>query len=165
MPTNYNAIIESEIKPLVKNCDWESPDPGQEYFGANQLIAAYEAGVAKGIMGAEKLLWEKIHQNIEKAGTDTKKLIDQLKQKGLDLISARLRVISWDQYEVLVTLSEKQFVGEEFEMSYDIVSELENSSREEHYCISFRFCPEVKGFEEQRVKADGFILTHKALSK
>jgi len=53
-------VIEKEIKPSVKQSDWESPKVGEEHYSTNQIIAAYQAGIAKGVSSAQKLLQEKI---------------------------------------------------------------------------------------------------------
>lgn len=165
MSKEANEIIEAEIRPFVKEGDWEKPKPGEEHYSTNQVIAAYEVGKTKGMTEAEQLLREKFEANIQKAGTDTRNLVEKLLEYGLHPTSARLRVSSWDLFEVLVTLSEAEYVGERFDDAYDVVNELENASRGDHYCISFRFCPEVDGFDEQKVKSDGFTLLHKSLIK
>jgi len=162
MPPTPTEIVESEIRPFAK--DWEDPKPGEEHYSTNQLIAAYEAGYAKGL-GVQALVKEKFERNIGRSGSDTKKLISKLQEYGFTPAAARLKVVSWEQFEVLVTLSEVEYLDEKFESIYEFVGELENSSREENYSINFRFCPELDGFDEQKVKSDGFTLHHRSLAQ
>ena len=158
-------VIESKIKPFVGKGDWESPKSREEHYGPDQVIAAYEVGVSKGIGDALELWREKIDENTVKAGRDTRRLVEELRKRALTLNSARLKVVSSDQCEVLITLPEEEYVKEGFEDVYSFVSELENESRGEHYSIAFLFCPEVQGFDDRKVWLDGFRWRHKSLMK
>lgn len=156
-------LIESDIKPFAE--DWEDPKPGEEHYSTNQLIAAYKAGYAKGVAGAHALLQETFNRNYQKSGEDTGKVIEKLQEFGLNPLSALLRVVSWEEFEVLITLPEAEFLDEKLESAYDFVGEFENSARTNHYCLSFRFCPTVDGLDEQKMKSDGFTIAHRLLVK
>jgi hypothetical protein len=158
------ARVKSEIIPLVKG-DWEGPKAGDPIFGPDQVIAAFEAGYAKGTSVVEKLVREKIEQNIQKAGSDTGKLIERLQQAGLSPKSARLKIVGVEEYEVLVVLPEKDYVDEKFDDALSFIGELERATRQDDYCIMFTFCPESESFDESKVKSDGFTLFHKSLVK
>ena len=165
MTASNNEIVRNEIIPCVKESDWESPKPGEEHYSTNQLIAAYEAGIAKGISGMQKLVQEKFNVNIDKTANDTGKLIVKLQEYGIAPTSARLKVISWDQFEVLIILPEKEYLDEKFDIVYNFVGDLENATREEFYSISFKFLPETKDTDIQKIMSDGFTLLHKSLVK
>jgi len=158
-------VIEKEIKPSVKQSDWESPKVGEEHYSTNQIIAAYQAGIAKGVSSAQKLLQEKFVENLEKTAKDTGKLISQLSKFNIKLSRALLKVIAWDQFEVLIILPEKEYLGEKFEKAYIFVGGLEDEVQKDHYSITFCFCPESQYLNMEKVKSDGFTLQHRALQK
>lgn len=164
IPAEDIERVKSEIIPLIKG-DWEGPKPGDSTFGPDQVIAAYEAGYAKGTTVVEKLLREKIEENTKKAGIDTWRLVERLHQVGLSPKSARLRILAVERYEVLVILSEKDYVDEKFDDALSFIGELERASRQDDYCIMFTFCPESESFEEGKVRLDGFTLLHKSIPK
>jgi hypothetical protein len=165
MNQSTTEIISNEIIPLVKQCDWESPKPGEELYSTNQLIAAYEAGIARGMVGAQKLVQEKFFYNVDKTAEDTGKLVSKLQEYGINPSAARLKVISWDQFEVLIILPEKEYLDEKFDIVYNFVGELENATHEEFYCITFKFLPETENTDVQKIMSDGFTLLHKSLVK
>jgi len=165
MSQSHTEIVRNEIIPCVKESDWESPKAGEEHYSTNQLIAAYEAGIAKGISGMQKLVQEKFNANIDKTASDTGRLISKLQEYGVNPTSARLKVISWDQFEVLFILPEKEYLDEKFDFVYNFVGDLENSTREEFYSISFKFLPETEDTDIQKIMSDGFTLQHKSLVK
>lgn len=165
MAKSPSEFIDQDIKPYAKIGDWEEPRPGEEHYSTNQVIAAYEAGKTSAMNSLQKLVHEQFEANKSKAGADTRKLIEKLLEHGFHPISARLKICSWDLMEVLITLPEKEYCAESFDDIYNVVNELEDASRNEQYYISFRFCPEIEGFEESKVKADGFVLLHKSLMK
>jgi hypothetical protein len=165
MAKSASEIIDQEIKPYAKIGDWEEPQPGEEHYSPNQVIAAYEAGKTSAMNSLQRLVQDQFETNKSKAGADTRKLIEKLMERGFHPISARLKITSWDFLEVLITVPEEEYCAESFDDIYDFVNELERASRSEQYCISFRFCPTVEGFDENKVKSDGFIQLHKSLIK
>jgi len=163
------SIID-EVKPLVEaQGDWTPPEPGEPSFSGNQIIGAYEAGKKKGFEGAsekiQQMYEEKDKENRGKAARDTATLIVQLQERHITLNSARLKVLSFGEYEVLVTLPEEVFVSEQFVGAFDLAAEIEEQAKDDFYSIKFVFSPEGEEFDQLAVMADGYVQLHKLLIK
>jgi hypothetical protein len=80
------GIVRNEIIPSVKQCDRDPPKPGEENYITNQLIATYEAGIAKCMVGEQELVQERFFYNVSKTAEDTIKLLEKYKNSVFILI-------------------------------------------------------------------------------
>ena len=125
---------------------------------SNQLIDAYLNGKKDGIEQHQKLILKKLEENIEKSGSISLRLMKTLKENRFNPIDAFLRVNSWDRFDIMITVSEDEYMNEEFLEMFDVVSNIEKSSREELYGVFISFCSINKFFDEQNVSSDGYLL-------
>ena len=125
---------------------------------SNQLIDAYLNGKKDGVEQHQKLILNKLDENIEKSGSISLSLIKTLKENKFNPIDAFLRVRSWDRFDIMITVSEDDYMKEEFLEMFDVVSNIENSSKDELYGVFISFCSINNFFDEQNVSSDGYLL-------
>lgn len=169
MSTSGSKIFEGKIRPNVDPIDWSDPEPGDERYSPNQMISAWKAGVTTGIESAfaatQEWFARKREENITKAAAHTHTILQWLIQKGLHPISARLNEARFDAPEVLVLLPPEEYAGRQFEGVYDYVGERENEWRTPEYMIHFSFSYVGENFNEDLLKADGYLRYHTFLGK
>ena len=157
--------IDTEILPHVEVSDWKGPQPGEEHYSSNQVIAAFNAGVSKGVDNASKLIQEQFQRNLEVAATATKKLVEKMGTLNLRPTSARLRVESWDFFEILVTLPEKDWLSDAAMEMLDYSATVEQEAESELFHLVLHFCGVGEVFNQNLVEADGYVWTYKPLAE
>lgn len=121
------------------------------------VIDAYITGKKDGLQLAQKTAIAQLKKNIEKAGDQTKKLLDHMESIGFSAVDAYLRIISIDNLEVLVAVKQDDFLNDKFLDVYNWLAALEEVAREEIFNISFSYIDLSENFDEQIVFSDGFI--------
>ncbi len=124
---------------------------------SDKIIDAYRSGKKDGMEQQEKLLNKNLKENINKSGKISLDLFKTLKENKFTPVDAYLRVDSWDRIEVMITIHEKDYIKEEFLDMFDIVSEIEENSKEDFFSISITFCSINDNFDEEYVSSDGYI--------
>ena len=125
---------------------------------SNQMIEAYRTGLKDGLEQQQKLVFSKLKENIEKSGSLTMQLIETIKESGFTTLDAYLRVNSWDDFEIMVTVPECDYLKDEFLEMYDVVSKIENENKNELYDVFISFCSTNEHFDESVVSSDGYSL-------
>lgn len=158
-------IIDSEILPHVEDSDWKGPQQGEERYSPNQMIAAYQAGLVKGVDNVSKLVQEQFQRNFEIASSATKKLVDRMAMLNLHPLAARLRVESWDYFEILITLPEEHWLSEGAIELLDFSATVEEQASSESFHLVLHFCGVGPIFNESLVEADGYVWNYKPLTE
>jgi hypothetical protein len=144
------VILENQTQSWI-------PTSKEDTFN-NQLIEAYMNGKKEGMEQHQKLIFKKLEENIEKSGFITFELINMLKGRRFNPIDAYLRVNSWDKFDIMITVSEEDYLKEEFFFLFDVVSNVEKRYKVELFGIFISFCSINKHFDEQSVSSDGYSL-------
>jgi len=92
--------------------NWEFTSPKDKTISSDHVIDAYLKGKKEGLEQAQKLMLDRLTQNINKSGIYTTELLNFLKKKKLNPISAFLKINSWDSFKVLLILPEKEFLSD-----------------------------------------------------
>jgi tRNA splicing endonuclease len=124
----------------------------------NQLIEAYMTGKKEGIEQQQKLVNAKVVENINKTGCITQYLMDTLRENQFHPVDAYLRVQSLAQFDVMITVPEDEYLQTEFLEMMDVISEIENKSKEELYEVFISFCSINECFDERLVVSDAYSL-------
>jgi hypothetical protein len=165
MAPTATQVIDSEILPHVEESDWEGPQPGEERYSPNQMIAAYQAGLVKGVDNASKLIQDQFQRNLETSGIATKKLLDKMATLKLRALAARLRVESWDYFEILISLPEADWLSEAAMEMLDYSATVEEAADSEFFHLVLHFCGVGEVFNQSLVEADGYVWTYKPLAE
>jgi len=152
------------LNEIFTQANWELTSPKDLQFSSDQVIDAYLKGKQEGLELQQKLVVEKLMSNIAKAGNHTSELLEIIKNKSLNPVSAYLRINSWDDYTILVVLPQSEFLDPRTLDLYDYISEMESEVEEDMYRIQVSLCDTVSEINEQYVRSDGFALKHKLVS-
>ena len=136
-------------------------------FTVNEVIHAYKTGFDSGISSAitqnEKLLSNQIKANAITAAQDTLKVVEYLKQINIQALSAHLKIESKFALEVLITISDADYIKDEFSQVYIFVNALRESNTNELYSINFKFVNRGESFDFDSVKTHGYASSFKPL--
>jgi len=144
------CVIEKHTKSWV-------PTSRDDSF-SNQLIDAYMNGKRDGVQQFKSLEISKLNENINKSGTITVNIINILKEKKFSPIDAYLRVHSFERFDIMVTVPENDYLKDEFLDIYDIISDIEEKSKDDFYNAFISICSTNNHFDEQIVASDGYAL-------
>jgi hypothetical protein len=136
---------------------WELPDNGEKLYSADAVIDAYLRGKREQLEQAKKVIMDKFESNLVKAASNTEKLFSLLREAGIKPFAAYLRARSFDIFEVLITLGEEDFLGDQIEKVYSYASEIEQQSGDELFKITYRFTYTSESFNYRLLKSDGYI--------
>lgn len=132
-------------------------------FTVNEVIHAYRTGFDLGLEQNQKLLANQIKANATTAAQDTLKVIEYFKQIGIKPLSAHLKIATKFSVEVLMTVSDSDYVKEEFSQVYTFVNALKESNTNELYSINFKFVNRGESFDFDSVKTYGYATSFKPL--
>jgi|SRR6185295_15661672 len=171
MPTaaEERIIVEDHIRPQVDVDDWVSAMPGEPTYSTNQVIGAFSAGVKTKVQRVlsvfEEQLKEHIEQSKQRAASLTHTVIEKLQSSGFHPVSAHLRVVEPDEFDVLVTVPKQEFFADAFMQFYEFTGEIENKETDENFVISFHFYGQSDNFNDAKMFSDGYVYLHKSLVK
>ena len=153
-----------EMHTLVES--WELPlQKEDKKYSVNTVVDAYLKGVSDGKDQTTLLLKDQLRANFKKAGADSNKVVDFLKENNLSPISAHLKMCSLYEFTVLVTVKEEDFLSQNFIKVYDFTNSLEVESKTDYYSISFSFINKSPNFNPTILVSDGYALSLKSLPK
>jgi len=162
-----NTIISDSRKDGFVNPEtWEVSVDRNSIYTNDDVINAYLKGKDDGMKAGNKLFIDKLNENIEKSADYTTRMISFLKQRKLSPISAHLKIKAYNDFVILVTLPEDEFISEDFLVSYDFASTIEEEvTKDEYYNVMFMFSDrDDEGFNKNLLASDGFFLDFKMAS-
>lgn len=146
------------------NLDWNLPK-GVEKFSEGHVSYAYGKSMTEDKQKNEKLFNKLIDDNSAQAGKDTFSVIDKMRALSINPISAHLKFITPYAVKVLITLSDSDFVKEEFLSIYDQVGLIQDNSQSDFYSISFTVVNRSAKFDNEQVTLDGFFASFISLEQ
>jgi hypothetical protein len=154
--------ITSKITPAAIEANWQLPnDKGEKLFSADYVIEAYLSGKKHGEEQTKNLMVNQFKSNLNKSTAHTDTVLDLLKSKKITPISVHLRPNSFDDLEILITMSENDYLKDEFLNSLLDIATLEHQAKEEFYNISFNFINRSNLFDTDLLLSDGFLFSLK----
>ena len=158
-------VTPGQMETEVESWNLPTEKEHREYT-VDQMIHAYTTGINVGMEKDEKLFQKQIQENSKLAALDTFKVIDHLKWRGFNPISAHLRIGSRYSVEVLITVSDADFAKDSFSEVYKFVTEeIQTKGKTDFYSITFSFINRASGFDLEMVESDGFISSFKPLEE
>jgi len=145
---------------------WNLPHDNEAHtYSVNHVIHAYTKGINDGMEKNEKLFLKQLDDNKKTAGNDTTKVIEYLKSRGINPISAHLRIESVYALDVLITVSDEDFLKDSFSENYTFVNHLQQIGKTDFYSITFNFINQSKEFNKELLSSDGYFLSFSPLEK
>lgn len=158
-PTNI-SLPTNDLHNIVES--WQLPsDNGDKLYPVNTVVEAYLKGKSDGMVQTDMLLRKQLEDNFAKAAKDTSKVISFLKEKGIQSLSAHLKICSLYDLSILITISENDFLKDVFSEVYNFTNHVEQIEKSDLYSVSFSFINKSDGFNSDLLHSDGFILSLK----
>lgn len=152
-----NSIIEN-----LEISDWKFVDSTSESgFSSDDIIDAYYKGKEQGIIDEISALRRIVNSNIKKTINHANSVISYLVNQQIFPEYSYIKLISWDTYEVLISVATKDFLDEKFLKVYEFVTETENKINDEVYELTFSFIDSNTDFDNKKLNSDGFFLKQK----
>lgn len=159
------AFVESHIRPNVDPSDWISPEAGDEHYSPNQMIGAFNAGEVSGLNKWEAVAQQMLTTNDIRSAKLTSDIIGKMREAGLHPVSALLKAPeTFTDVDVLITIPIDEFNSARFLSIYEFVGEIEQSTSNAAFAICFHFAGRGDDFDENKVRADGYIYNHRMFS-
>ena len=159
------TVVDKQKKDLntlgtqIEPRNWEITVSKDKYYTCDEVLDAYLHGKKKGLENLQKIVLKTLSDNINKTGNYTSELINILKQNGFNPEAAFLKIISWDNFKILITVPEKEYLSEKYLRIYEYISKFEDNVNNELYKIEISFV-DTNGLDVNCVQSDGFILKH-----
>lgn len=152
----------NKIKEILEPQNWELTSPKDKLFSSDHVIEAYLKGKKEGLEQAQKLILDKLVENVNNSGDYTTEILGHFKKKGFHPVSTFLKIISWDNFKILITLPEKEFISNKIIKIYDFISDYENKVNKELYHLEITLTDiNEDTFDTNCLRSDGFVLKHK----
>lgn|GEM_PF-1025991 len=155
--TKMNLVDE----PILAPATWERTEPQKQLYTSNDVIDAYLQGQKEGLKHEKQLVYDRLAENMEKAGNHTYRVLSQMKESGITPEDAFLRIESWNVLTVLILLSENDFLNPKMLSIYQFVSQLEKEVDEEMYRLQISFCDREDAIDMDHIYADGYMYKYK----
>jgi hypothetical protein len=149
------------VQEILEPQNWEFTAPKDKLFSSDHVIEAYLRGKKEGLEQAQKLILDKLVQNVNNSGKFANAIIAYLKEQSLHPSSVFLKINSWDDFKLLITLPEEEFISDVILPAYDFVSEFEDKVNEELYHLEVSMTDVNDSLDEKCLKSDGYVLKHK----
>lgn len=148
---------------LNTSLPWEISVDKNSIYTNDDVIDAYLKGKEVGVKESNQIFVDKLNENISKSANYTHKMISFLKKRKLNPISAHLKINSFNDFIILITLSEDEFISEDFLVSYDFASTIEEEvTGDKYYNVMFMFSDrEEEDFNKNLLVSDGFFMNYK----
>lgn len=136
---------------------WKITTAQEKLYSSDVVIDAYLTGKKEGLQQNQKVLIQQLESNVKKASQHTAQIVKHLKAQSINPLSAHLKLSSFDEMKVLLTLSETDFISEKITDVYDHISAFEETVSEDLYTIYFTLAIAGEQFNRSLLDADGYI--------
>jgi len=162
-PLPYMKAQSTELESKHKIVEsWQLPVDGDKLYPVDTVIDAYIKGKNDGLEQTVKLMVKQFNNNMNRAAEDTGKVISFMREKKFNPLSAHLRVESFDNFSILITVPESDFISDSFKDIYVFTDNLQKYAAEDLYNLSFSFIDKSESFDNEILISDGYIFTHEA---
>lgn len=135
---------------------WNLADSGERLYSTDAVIEAYLRGKKVGLDEQQKAIQKTFADNWKKTGAHTLALFEALSNLDIQPISAHMKVASLISFEIIVLLSEADFLGEKMGKVYMWCREFQNQVAEDSYRVRFNFIDALEDFDYSQLISDGF---------
>ncbi len=160
MPTLKKSTIS---KTKIKD-DWEvQPSSEQKevkLFSADALINAYFKGRRDQKIEREKVLLEKLKENLNKAKKLSSDFFDILKKKNISCKHVLLRPKQITEFESVFIVSKKDYISPKFEEIYKLSISKKTRVNSDTFHFSYIFIPYSQNINREKLSSDGYILEY-----
>ncbi len=139
---------------------WQVSVDKDSIFTNDDVIDAYLKGKDDGVKETQQIFIDKLNENIYKSAEYTEKMLSFMRKGKLNPISAHLKINSFDDFIILITLPEEEFISEDFLETYDLASKLEDEAHDKYYNVMFMFSDRENDFNTNLLVSEGFFMDY-----
>jgi hypothetical protein len=148
------------LQNILAPANWEFTSPMERLYTSDHVIDAYLTGKNETLEQTEKLIIDKLKNNINSAGSHTNEILKYLKKQKFNPIGTYLKINSWDHFSVLLILPESEFLSDKIYAVYDYFTQLEDKVSSEFYKLNVSIFDTDGDIDDNSIKADGYNLKH-----
>jgi hypothetical protein len=166
-----------DLKKILEPENWDLTTSKDKLFSSDHVIEAYfkginegrakginegrKKGIVEGLEQGQKLVLDKLKNNIDKSGKHTSEILNYFKDQKFNPIAAYLKINSWDDFTILIVVPENEFIDPKFLPIYNYISKFESDVNEELYRLQIMICDTEGKIDDNYIKSDGFVFKHK----
>lgn len=141
--------------------NWELTSPKDRMFTSDHVLDAFLTGQKTALESGQKLVMEKLVNNLKASSDYATALISKIKAIGVTPTKTFLKINSWDNYSILFIVSEEDFTGGSIDEVYNYIGQFEDEVHSDFYKLDISICDTNEGVDEDFIKSDGFSLKFK----
>lgn len=141
---------------------WKVSVDKNSIFTNDDVIDAFLKGKDVGAKDKKQIFVDKLTENIVKSAQFTNSMLTFLKKKTFNPISAHLKINAYNDFVVLVTVPEAEFISEKFLVAYNFAANIENEvMSDKYYNVMFMFSDrEEDNFNKHILVSEGFFMDY-----
>lgn len=155
--TTQSYMKSSSKKELIASIlpqNWEEQKGAS--FSEDDLIDAYFKGKKEEKTTNEKLFHKTFQDNLVMATGTAERFIHQVKEKGLNIITALLKVEDLFRFRVMIVVSEDDYIADSFSDFILMSSALKSEVDQDTFTINFSFTYHSDDLSDDCLAADGY---------
>jgi hypothetical protein len=129
-------------------------------YSSNDLIDAYFKGKRDEKTQNEKILFEKLRQNIAEATKIAETFINTVKDKGIKILYAHLKIEDIGRFNFLFVVEEEHYFSDAFRDIIVLSQQIKKDRQTDTFQISFTFTHNSDKISEECIVSDGYILRY-----
>lgn len=133
-------------------------DADLQFFVVREEISTYKTSEGSRIMKRKGDVIRSVKTSAARATRETQQLVEFLQQLDIRVLSAHLKIESQSSAEVLVTVSDSDYVKRSFMDVYGRVNAMRSSVSGKRANVNFKFVNRGDLFDLEAVHADGFTV-------
>lgn len=144
---------------------WSLSVDKNSIFTNDDVIDAYLKGKEDGVKEKKQIFIDKLNENLTKSATHTERMLSFLRKRKLNPVSAHLKINAYDDFVILITLPENEFISQDSLVSYDFAATIEEEVQaDKYYNVMFMFSDREQNdeiFNKNLLVSDGFFMDYK----
>lgn len=160
--TPINLTFKCKMKTIdtsiFEPANWELTSPRDRMFTSDHVLDAYLTGQKQALKSEQKLIMDKLITNLKTSSDYTAEIIGYLNSVNIAPTNTFLKINSWDNYSILIVITEKDFISDSIDGVYEFIGNFEDKVSSDFYKLDISICDTTEGVDETCVKSDGFSL-------
>ncbi len=144
--------------------DWElqttDEQKKRDLFSADAVVNAYLQGRKDQNIENERILTEKLNENLSKAMKLSASFSDILKSKNIKYIHVLLRPKQITEFESVFVIDKEDYISPQFEEIYKLAIEKKVHVNSDTFHFSYTFIPYSESLNRNKLSSDGYVLEY-----
>lgn len=132
----------------------------KERYSADAVVNAYLKGRRDQNIENERILTEKLNENLEKAMKLSENFSDVLKSKNVKFMRILLRPKQITEFEAVFIIDKTDYISPRFEEIYKLAISEKTKANSETFHFSYIFIPYAESLDRDKLSSDGYVLEY-----